>query len=228
MKYFKFNHILIVLFILFSGIIFWQFLSLLSFPDSNIQFEGESKQEKLYPNLPLIQKITATKNNFSQMNVSLSKFSPKFGDKIVLEILDESCQNILAKSKINTLTWNNIGYEKFSFKPILDSEGKIYCLKFIYIPFGKEQDKRAYISSHTSPDVAYTNTGNKKDSGEQKNRTLELKPAYENGSNWQNISQLMDRMSQYKPEFFKGYSLEIIFLISLIFIISFACMIIFI
>ncbi len=226
MRFIKFNHVLIAVSVILLVILFWKFTGLLSFPDSNIQFEGESKQEKLYPHLPLIQKITATKNNFSQINVSLSKFSPKLGDEIVLEILDESCQNILAKSKINTLTWNKISYEKFSFKPISNSEGKVYCLQFIYIPFRKEQDKRAYVSSYASPDASYTNTGNKKNSEEQKNRTLGLKPAYKNGSNWQNVSQLVDRMSQYKPEFFKGYLLEIIFLLSLIFIISFACMII--
>lgn len=219
MRFIKFNYILIIVSVIFLVILFWKFTSLLSFSNSNIHFEGDSQQEKLYPNHPLIQKITATENNLNQINLSLSKFSPKLGDKITLEILDETCHNVLAKSKLDIFSWKFPGYEKMRFKSLSDSKGKIYCLKINYLPKGKEQEKKAYISSYVSPDASYTNTGNKKNFGEQKNRTLELKPAYGNSSVWQNFSELIDRMSQYKADFLKGYSLIITFLLSIILII---------
>jgi hypothetical protein len=226
MKKIKFNYILIILLALFLGIISWKFLSLLSYPDQSISFEGDSKQEKLYPYFPILQKITAKENNFNQINVSLSKFSANFGEKITLEILDEFCQNILAQSKIDGFTWNSPSYEKFKFKNISDSKEKIYCLKFTYVPRGEGQDKKAYISSYQFDGSSYTNTGNKKNSEEQKNRSLALKPAYETGSTWQNFSKLIDRMSQYKPDYIKGISLEIIFILSLVLIILTAAIII--
>jgi len=124
------------------------------------------------------------------------------------------------------LTWNYPGYEKFKFKTIRDSKNKTYCLKFTYIPFGKEQDKKAYISSYSAEGYSYINTG--KSIEEQKNRTLKLKPAYENDSTWQNFSELSDRMSQYKPDYLKGIYLKTLFTLSFIIIILLVVVIIFI
>lgn len=205
-----------VLSILFFGLIFWKFFSFLSFSDQTIFPEENTKKEKLYPNSPIIQKISAKENNFDQLNVSLSDFSPKIGDKIILEILDELCQSVLVESKIDIYTWHSSnGFKKFKFKTIPNSQGKTYCLKFTYIPVGVEQDDRAYISSFEFEGLSYINTGNKKISGEQKNRSLKLRPAYDKGSHWQNLSILTDRMSQYKPIYLKGESLEIILFSSL-------------
>ena len=220
MKYLKFNHILIIFFILFSGIIFWQFFSLLSFADSSLNFEGKSQQEKFYPGSPLIQKITATENNFNQVNVALKKFSPKLGDKIILEIMDGSCNSNLAKTQLDIFSWYSPTYAKFRFPAISDSQNKTYCLKFTHILGKFKPDKKAYIPAYSLAGASYINTG--KSAEEQKDRSLGLKPAYGNGSTWQNFSQLLDRMSQYKPNYFKGISLEIIFILSFILIISFA------
>jgi len=218
MKYIKLKYVLILLFSLFFAVIFWNFFNILSFADSGFNFEGKSKQEKIYPNLSIIQKIKTTDNNFSQVNISVSKFSPKLGDKITLEVKDESCEKVLAKSKIGKLTWSSPNYEKFKFSPIFDSRDKTYCLQFTYIPKQNEQNKKIYLSSYISEESSYINTG--KSIEEQKNRTLELKPAYENGSASKNFSKLIDRMSQYKPDYFKRCSLEILFISSFAIIIS--------
>jgi hypothetical protein len=200
----------------------------LSFSDQSISFEGDGQQEKLYADSPIIQKITAAENNFSQVNISISKFSGNFGDKIVMEVADESCEKIIHTSKIDAFSWSSPNYEKFRFENIPDSKEKTYCLKFTYIPNGEEQDKKAYISSYSYEGSSYINTGNKKNSGEQENRSLGLKPAYGNGSVWQNFSQLVDRMSQYKPDYFKSLSLEIIFFLSFALILFISTVIIFI
>lgn len=225
MKYFKFNYILIILFLLFSGIIFWHFLGLLSFSDSAFNFDGESQQEKFYPGSPLIQKITAAENNFNQINVSISKFSPKLGDKIILEVADESCEEVLAKSKRDMLNWNSPGYEKFKFPAIADSKDKTYCLKFTHILGMFKPDQKAYISSYPLEGSSYINTG--KSIEEQKNRSLKLKPAYGNGSVWQDFSKLVDRMSQYKPDYLKGEFLMLTFSLSILLILAIAIFIIF-
>lgn len=226
MKYFKFNRILILLFVLFSGIILWQFFGLLSFADSTFTFEGESQQEKFYPNSPLIQKITAAENNFNQVNVSISKFSPKLGDKIILKIADESCEKVLAKSQIDLFTWKSPSYEKFKFPTLLDSKDKTYCLKFTHI-LGKFKPKqKAYTSAFLLEGSSYINTG--KSPEEQKNRSLKLRPAYGTDSAWQDFSKLSERMAQYKPDYLKNISLEIIFILSFILIISFTIAVIFI
>lgn len=226
MKHIKLKYILAILSALFFAIIFWNFLNILSFTDPGIDFEGKSKQEKLYPNSPIIQKINATENNFSQVNISISKFSPRLGDKITLEVFDESCEKKLDESKINALSWNSSSYSKFGFKTISDSKDKIFCLKFTYTPSGKEQDKKVYISSHPLEGSSYINTG--KSIEEQKNQTLELKPAYGNESNWKNFSQLIDRMSQYKPDFLKTNYLITIFFLSFSLILALAAVVIFI
>jgi len=217
---------MVILFAFFFAMIAWKFFSFLSFSDSSFDFEGDSKQEKLYPNAQIIQKITATKNNLNQINISISKFSSDFGEKIILEVADENCEKTIANSSISALTWNYPGYEKFKFKTIRDSKNKTYCLKFTYIPFGKEQDKKAYISSYSAEGYSYINTG--KSIEEQKNRTLKLKPAYENDSTWQNFSELSDRMSQYKPDYLKGIYLKTLFTLSFIIIILLVVVIIFI
>lgn len=224
MKSIKFNHILIVLSAIFFGIIFWKFLNLLSFSDQSVSFEEESKKEKMNPNSPIIQKITAKKDNFNQVYVSVNKFSADFGEKVILEVADENCEEIIAQSKIDAFSWNSPGYEKFHFRTIPDSKDKTYCLKFTYVPFKKEQDKKVYISSYPLEGSSLINTG--KSIEEQKNRTLKLKPAYENNSAWQNFSHLIERMSQYKPAFFKGFFLESIFILSFVLIILVAVVII--
>lgn len=226
MKYLKLKYILVILFALFFAMIAWSFFSVLTFSDSSLDFEGESKQEKLYPNAQIIQKITATKNNLNQINISVSKFSADFGEKIILEVADENCGKIIAQSKIDAFSWSSPGYEKFKFKTIRDSKNKTYCLKFTYIPFGKEQDKKAYISSYPAEGYSYINTG--KSIEEQKNRTLKLKPAYENDSTWQNFSELSDRMSQYKPDYLKGIYLKTLFILSFVLIMLLVIVIIFI
>lgn len=223
---FKFNHILVILVIFFFGIVFWKFFDILSFSDQTLSFERDSKQEKLYADSPIIQKLTITENNFNQINASIGKFSPKTGDKIILEVTDEFCKSILAKSSIGKLSWNHPGYEKFGFKTIPDSKNKTYCLKFTYIPNKQAQDKKVYMSSHAKEGYSYINTG--KSPEEQKNRALEIKPAYENGSNWQNFSQLINRMSQYKPDYLKGIFLLTIFTLSIILITIVAISVIFI
>ena len=227
MKYSKFNYILIFLFLIFIGIIFCKFFNTLTFSDSSLNFEGDNgKQEKLYPNAQLIQKITATENNLNQIDISINKFSADFGEKIVLEVKDENCGKTIAQSKIDAFTWNSPGYEKFRFKTIPDSKDRIFCLKITYIPFRKEQDKKIYISSYPAEGSSYINTG--KSIEEQKNRTLKLKPAYENDSNWQNFSELSDRMSQYKPDYLKGTYLKTLFILSFVLIILLAIAIVFI
>ena len=85
MKYIKLKYVMVILFAFFFAMIAWKFFSFLSFSDSSFDFEGDSKQEKLYPNAQIIQKITATKNNLNQINISISKFSSDFGEKIILE-----------------------------------------------------------------------------------------------------------------------------------------------
>ena len=208
------------------GIIFWKFINLLSFTDQSTSSERESKQEKMYPNSPIIQKITASENNLNQINISIGKFSADFMEKINLEVNDENCEKIIAQSSINALTWNSPNYEKFRFKTILDSKNKKYCLKFTYIPFKKEQDRRTYISSYEYEGSSYVNTG--KSVEEQKNRSLELKSAYENDSTWQNFSELSDRMSQYKPDYLKGIYLKTLFILSFVLVMLLVVVIIFI
>lgn len=224
MKYLKLKYVLMILFALFFAMIVCEFFGILSFSDSSLNFEGESKQEKLYPNAQIIQKIIATENNLNQINISINKFSADSGEKIILEVADENCGKTIAQSKLDSFAWNFPGYEKFKFKTIPNSKDKTYCLKITYIPFGKEQDKKAYISSYPAEGFSYINTG--KSIEEQKNRTLKLKPAYANDSAWQNFSQLADIISQYKPEFSKGLSLDIIFILSFVLIISLAAIII--
>jgi hypothetical protein len=147
------------------------------------------------------------------------------GDKIILEVADESCEKVLVASKRDMLNWNSPGYEKFKFPAIADSKDKTYCLKLTHF-LGKFKPKqKSYISSYPLEGSSYINTG--KSIEEQKNRTLKLKPAYGNDPSWQNFSKLLDRMSQYKPDYLKENILIIIFSLSMVFILVLSAIIIF-
>lgn len=194
------------------AVVFYFFLANLAFPDSDYNFVTGGSA-KLYPGLPVFQIFTAKDNNLSQIKIALKNSSVNFSEKIVFELADENCEKILATDKINWYTPVGIFY-RFNFEKIKDSRDKKYCLSATFYSNKKGDYPEISISkSEIFKDSSFTNTGKNKT---YQGRTLIFRPAYENENVWQNLQELNQRMSQYKPWFLKNIYLSAIILLTII------------
>lgn len=215
MEFFKnYKNIILLAFFLFLALIFFDFLANLSFPDT-LPGSPKTDETKLYPKSPVFQIFTATENNLERINIGTKNIPDKLGSDVLFQLSDETCDKILAESKFGYFSFLS-DPKVFKFTKIPDSKDKKYCLKVTYL--GDKKGKNGYPSIETSnqpadPNASYTNTGGK--GGENKGKTLKIEPAY-SGTLSENLNQLNQRISQYKPWFLKGNYLFAIFALFLI------------
>jgi hypothetical protein len=213
----NYKYILIGFFLSALLVVFYYFFTNLAFPESNYNFQIDGSA-KLYPGLPVFQTFTAKDNNLSQIKIALKNSSIKIGEKIVFELADENCANILVTDEIRWHTPVGMFY-RFNFEKIKDSRDKKYCLRATFFSSQKGDYPEISISkSEIFKDSAFTNAGKNKT---YQGRTLVFRPAYENESTWQNLQELNQRMSQYKPWFLKNIYLSAITLLTIILSIIF-------
>lgn len=208
----KINYFLTGFFLSALAVVFYYFFANLAFPESDYNFEIDGSA-KLYPGLPVFQTFTAKENNLSQIKITLKNSSIKTGDKIIFELADENCANVLATDEISRFTPVGMFY-RFNFGKIEDSQDKKYCLHAAF--FSNQKGDYPEISTSKDEifkDSSFTNTGKNKT---YPDRTLVFRPAYENESTWQNLQELNQRMSQYKPWFLKNIYLSTIALLTII------------
>jgi len=203
-----------ILGILFIGGIAWifgSFFAHLSFPDSSYNFSGKTYQEKLKSDQPVTQTFRAKENNLNQIKIIVGNSNIQPGEKIVFELADALCEKTLAQNTYRFYDIPPFIYYHFTFPPIPDSIGQIYCLKVTYSSSVDRKSDRPYIGASGGEQFRgqlYINEGNQRIS---ENRTLQMRPAYGTGSLFGDLKQLNNRLSQYKPEFLKGTGLTLIF-----------------
>lgn len=208
----RFNIILLVVFLLFLIAVITRFSLTLSFSDSKYAFNKDGEQ-KLFPHLPVEQKFIAQKNNLSHLRTAIKDFPKVTSDIIVLEIADANCSKTIAQSKINFWTMYYPGYWDFRFPTISDSAGKTFCAKFTFVPKQSRTKDLPKINISESQDFAdsvVTNMGDTKKGPEFRGQTIIMKPAYSGTTFFQDINILIDRVSQYKPFYFKETYLYIL------------------
>ncbi len=192
--------------------IFGSFLNHLSFPDSSYHFLGTTNRAKFDPGKPITQVFQAKENNLDQIKIiigDLDHLRPM--EKIVLELAEASCETTIAKDTLTFLTPNPHIYYHFNFPVITDSAGQMYCFKATYFsPFDRGSD-RPYLGASEGEAFVGQSYFNESNYRVYENRTLQMRPAYTAGSLLGDLSRLNDRMSQYKPSFFKGSALTLIF-----------------
>lgn len=180
--------------------VFWKFFSLLSFPDSGILLQ-KGKIIKLRPEATLTQKFSANRNNLAKIEVLLKGSGVKYenGDKVAAKIADENCQKILREGELKDSFLEIQNLHEFSFEPIPDSAGKEFCFLATFLP--KKLGTKS-LQFYTA--------------GEETGQPYSIRPVYKNSSIIQDLSELNQRISQYKPWFLKHYFLDVIFLVFII------------
>jgi hypothetical protein len=192
--------ILFAILAVFLAVIFFRFGTLLYFPGADDLLQKENLA-KVQPKETLRQIFTAPKNNFAKVELILRTPGPKPGDAVEMKILDESCQKIISAGNLNSsfLSSNNL-YE-FAFTAISDSENKKYCLEAKFSP-QKDTSKALNFFYTAVPGANFQNIT----AGQNfENQSLSMRLVYKNSNIFGDLSELNQRVSQYKPWFLKHY-----------------------
>jgi len=202
---FSSKKILLVFFAIMMFAVFFKFFSILSFTDPEMVLE-KGETIKLKARNTLTQKFVANRDNLLKIRFLLSKTGINDGDAVKIQIADENCSDVIREGILvpSFLAVDNLF--EFQFDKIPNSNGKTFCIKATFEP----QDPKAKAIKFFS----------KKDDSS----SLCIRPAYKNNAWQQDVSELNQRMSQYKPWFLKHFYL---YAISTLFILlSFAIVII--
>jgi hypothetical protein len=189
------------------------FISGLKFGDSDYNFLGKKDQQKLSIDKPLTQVFTAKKNGLSEVKFHIGNQNLWPGEAIRFELRDARCENILATDSWTPLHGKPLIYTRFDFSQIPDSAEKQYCAYIVYTsPLERKSSDAPHINTNKSLGQSFTATAKNK---VYENETLQMRPAYDSGlpsDAW----QLVERMSQYKPEYIKGLPLLILLTITVL------------
>lgn len=183
--------LLIVFAIVMFFAVFWKFSTLLYFPEANIYLK-KGLVVKIWPQETLIHKFTAQRSNLSKVEVLLRSPGIKYknGDKVEMKIADENCQKILHTGELKDSFFNIENLYEFKFNPISDSEKKEFCLMATFLPIKDSAKSLQFFKI-----------------GEEENQPYSIRPVYKNQNILQDIGELNQRISQYKPWFLKHYYL---------------------
>ena len=182
--------IFFALFTLALLLIFARFSSLFSFPESSIILE-KGALVKVHSEEKAEQKFSSTKNGLSKIEILLRSPGIRKNDHVKMVLADKACQKTLRQGELKHSFLNSKNLYEFSFARISNSAKKNYCL--IILP-DKSNSKSIRIFTFSK----------------EKNQPLSLRPVYRNQYFWQNLSELNQRISQYKPWFLKHYFLYFI------------------
>jgi len=208
--------------ILFTLFLFWyawitaHFLSTFAIPESGYNFLGTTKTVSLAPGKPIIQYFTARQNNLKQIRVITGKWiNIQPGEFVLFELADANCETVIASKKMTQSIRKQGTYTIFSFPIIPHSVGKQFCFRATLVAQEPRTKGKPTLAATNHPDpklndrVLVDTNKNKI----YKGQTLKLRPAYTNGNLLLDTRELLDRLSQYKPAFLKGWPIGIIFLL---------------
>jgi hypothetical protein len=191
--------------ILIIGIFFINF----GLQESSYNFLGKTKKITLDVGLPVTQTFTSRRNGMNQIRIPIGNSSLHLQESILFELLDENCATPLAASRFYAWSADWHGYYAFAFPAIPESRDKSYCFRATFSSDKNLKGEKPTIAATQDPEERFSDrvltdaNKNKRYPGQ----TLFLRPAYTTGTVSGDISVFIDRMSQYKPWFFKGYFL---------------------
>ncbi|MBP6889590.1 MAG: hypothetical protein KBC83_04225 [Candidatus Moranbacteria bacterium] len=197
--------ILCLVFLLTIASIFWTFLTNFGLGESEYNFLGKTKKITLSSGTPITQTFTTKKNGFHQIRVVLGRANIKPGEQIEFRLMDEVCQETLAMKIFHSEPPSQGSYTLFPFPVIIHSENQHYCFSTTYFSDEDRHGEKPYLSATDVPqpvffDRTLTDTNKNK---VYYGQTLFLRPAYTSGHSSGDLWTLVERLSQYKPEFLK-------------------------
>lgn len=201
-KYLSQKKILLAIFLIMIVGIFYRFYTLLMFPDSQIELE-KGELVKLQPQDSLTQKFQANRDNLMTVQFLLRTPGIAFekGDKVSMKLADENCEKTIRQGELASSYLASENLYEFKFPTIANSKDKTFC---VIATFKPTKDTAKAIQFFNKNDAS----------------GLSIRPAYVNNGVWQNLSELNQRMSQYKPWFLKHYFIGSIMLLFIILSIS--------
>lgn len=205
MKYFSPKNILLLLLAIILIVVFGNFANQLSFPDTNWPLD-KGEKVKIKTGSSVIQKFTADRDNLARINILFGNSNLDQGATLDLKVYDETCSKLVRESSYFVSGIGSDNTEDFQFSKIPDSHDKTFCLNLSFVP--------KVASKSTAIFVINNNMGqNKSLTIEGQNfpgQSLSMRPGYKNSNPWGDLTQLNQRMSQYKPWFLKHYFLAAI------------------
>lgn len=201
---------IIAAFIVLSAAVFANFFSSLSFPDSTHNFTGKTKKVKLDPRKPVTQTFVAKDDLLDQVRVNIGNSSLHLGEKLTFELAERDCKKVVASDTKTFFSLEPKGFTIFSFDAIPDSKNKLYCAKFTYASDEDRGDERPYIAADDSIQFASDSYTNTSDNKTFEGRSLQIRPSYGTATAAGTLQELNNRLSQYKPDFFKSDALTLI------------------
>jgi hypothetical protein len=234
-KNIKIEYILLSVLLVGLFLIGFNFLKQLSFSD-NSQTIKKGERIELSVGDSLKQKIFAKDNGLSKIEILFGNKKLKKNYSLQFILADKNCQKII-RQKILTGEYNfNSKYlYDFNFSKIKDSKNKNYCLRIEYLSrLKKEQlDPKNKIrifaqgeSEKRSGEVGIKTTDSgitgdlmiNSEGGQEKIKlqNISFRTSYQEESVLQSFRQLNQRISQYKPWFFKVGYLKVMLFLALI------------
>ena len=201
-----FKKILLISALILFVLIFAKFFNVLLFPDSEtILKKGEIIN--LQPSFSLTQTFVANRDNLTKVEFMLRTPGPKDSDVVKIEIADETCSNIIRQDELKQSFLNSDNLYDFQFSKIPDSNDKTYCLKATFAPGHADSQLIKFFTAenHDSKFVLTDMNGKKIEK-----QSLSIRLAYRNDTLSQDVSELNQRISQYKPWFLKHFYLDAI------------------
>lgn len=202
LQYLTIKKLLLIVTAILLFLVFFRLANDLSFPDTDWLIGKDDKIE-LKDNKKLLQKFTADRDGLSKIEVLLG--SAKIKGSIKMELLDENCEKSLRKSELRTSKLDSDKTYAFKFSQVNDSKNKTFCFLI-----SSEAEK----TGSKYPSVFITNSPApsggmliEPDFMQSQEKSLSIRPSYENTLVWQDASELNRRISQYKPFFLKHYYL---------------------
>ena len=147
---------------------------------------------KIPPKQPLQEKFFSTRSGLTEIEILLGggkKLSHP--EEVKFKLADENCAKVIEEGSTKASFLKIKDLYALKFPKITDSKNKQYCLILEYQPL-KSTAKNLQIY--------------------RSDEKIALRPGYKNASIWQDIHELSQRISQYKPWFFKHYFLWAIIL----------------
>lgn len=205
----------------FLVLVFFNLVNKWAFPDTDWDLSGNGEKIKIEPEYPVMQKFKAERDNLSRIRILFGRSYNKDGGEINLKLASEDCENIIRKESFERSSIQSEGYYDFRFSRISDSKDKNFCL---IIGFNPEKEKYKDLNIFLSNNPVSGSQLIIKE--ETKNGALAMRPAYQAEGIRGNISELNQRISQYKPWFLKNIYFCVLFLAFIILVFLFLVLVI--
>lgn len=187
----------------------WRFGHELSFRDSTIVFT-KGEPVKILPGETITQTFKPKSGTLTKLEFLVRNPEPKPSDRVTVTVADKTCETTLRETTLKPgyLDSDNLFVARFEPLPTASSEPLCAILTF---------DKKKYQSeflrffTHESTPASFLDLTLAGIS--QPGQSLALRPVYTYPTLSQNLSQLNDRISQYKPWFLKDGFLTFITLV---------------